>query len=127
MTRLAKKPKYRNVKCEFNGQKFDSKAEMAWYVEELYPLELSGAIKVEFQPVFELIPKHKHFKDNVRAGKYVADFRVTYKDGEVRIYDVKSKITKTPLYKWKRKLLHYQNPTLYIIEVERIKGGWKIN
>lgn len=89
-----KRTKYGNVRCEFDGLKFDSKAEMARY-GSLRLLQLTGHISaLEVHPVIKL-----------HAGiKYVADFRYI-EQNRVVIEDVKGgKATQTAAFKikWKQ-------------------------
>lgn len=96
--RLAKKPKFGNVKKEFNGRTFDSTKELNRY-QDLLVWQSSGQItELECQRSFD-IEVNGHY-----IGFYVSDF--TYKkDGRLVVEDVKSKVTrKLPLYRWKKKL-----------------------
>lgn len=119
-----KKSKYNNKKCtvivetDFGDMeiKFDSKKEKAFFTGSLYPLLKTRFIKdLELQPVFELQPKYKKDGKTIRAIKYIADFKVTYADGDVRIYDVKG--MRTEIFKLKSKLFHFKYPELTIEEV----------
>lgn len=98
------KSKFNNIKCEFDGYKFDSKAEREYY-KVLRDMLIKGEIfDLKNQVTFQL---------NSLGGKplckYIADF--TYneltKDGQIRfvVVDVKSKATITSLYKLKRKAM----------------------
>ena len=78
--------KYRNVKCVYDGLKFDSKKEAQRYAE-LKLLERCGAIQnLKTQVKFCIVPKTEK---NRRARFYVADFVYTEK-GVQTIEDVKS-------------------------------------
>jgi nicotinamide phosphoribosyltransferase len=92
---IKKKPKYRNVKVEYDGYKFDSKAECERY-KELRSLERRGIIdKLELQIKFKLI-----------AGiNYKADFAYYNKEGRLIAEDVKGFIT--PTFKLKAKLFKH--------------------
>ena len=48
--------KYKNNKCEYNGIKFDSEAEMRFYVDML---EKHSAQDIKIQPIFILQDKFK--------------------------------------------------------------------
>ena len=62
--------KYRNHKCEYKGEIFDSKQEIARYIE-LNLLEKAGKIKnIRRQVKFELLPAG----NGERAVTYTADF-----------------------------------------------------
>lgn len=109
-------PKYKNSKCTWGGEEFDSKKERnRWMV--LSAMQLHGEISnLERQVEYLLIPAIREAdtvgkRGGVKRGKiiehpcrYVADFRYT-KDGETIIEDVKSRATKTPQYIIKRKLM----------------------
>lgn len=94
--------KYRNVKVNYFGMKFDSQKEANRY-QELLMLQKSGIIsELQRQVKFEIVPKG----ESERAAYYVADFVYTKADGKKIIEDVKSQITrKLPLYILKRKLV----------------------
>lgn len=95
------KSKYHNQKCEYNGLKFDSKKELNRYLE-LCLLERSGRIKgLKRQVKYVLIDKTEHN----RECSYFADFE--YEENGVKVVeDVKSKATKTAVYKVKKKLMY---------------------
>ena len=97
--------KYRNVKTEENGIKFDSKKEANRY-SELLLLERAGAItNLELQVPFELIPNQKiNGKVVERACKYVADF-CYIENGQRVVEDTKG--FRTAEYIIKRKLMLY--------------------
>ena len=88
--------KYRAVKTEVDGIKFDSKAEARRY-SHLKLLEKAGAIdSLELQPRYDLII------NDVKCGFYKADFRYN-EDGRQVVEDVKG--MKTPVYNLKKKLI----------------------
>lgn len=93
-----KKPaKYRNVKVDFMNIKFDSKKEAARY-SKLLMLQKAGLIsEIELQPRFDIVV------NGVKCGFYKADFRITNKDGSVRIEDAKG--VKTSTYALKKRLV----------------------
>lgn len=97
---LKKKSKYGNQKVEYDGIVFDSKKERDRYCE-LKILEKAKAITdLKRQVKYVLVEK----KGKERETSYIADF--VYKKGnEVVVEDVKSKATKTPLYRLKKKLM----------------------
>lgn len=83
--------KYQAQKCEFNGEKFDSRKELAHYLE-LRLLERSGEITdLRRQVKFELIPAQKDEKGKCleRAVTYIADFVYKDKQGITVVEDVK--------------------------------------
>ena len=88
------KNKFNAVRCEFNGIRFDSKAEMSYY-GSLRLLEITGHIKdLKVKPVFQLPGKIK----------YIGDFQYI-EDGKTICVDVKGgKGTQTRVFlnKWKQ-------------------------
>lgn len=105
--------KYRAVKCEYDGYKFDSQAERNRYIE-LKLLERAGKIKdLQLQVPFTLQDSFKLCGKTVRAIKYIADFTY-YENGELVIEDVKGK--RTQVYDLKRKMFAYRYKK-YIREV----------
>lgn len=104
--------KYRNKITEINGIKFHSQKEANRYVH-LRILEKANKIKdLELQPKIPLMVNGK------KIGNYIGDFK--YFDIEKLEYvieDVKSPITKTPIYRLKKKILETYNPPIEIIEI----------
>lgn len=113
-----KENKYKNVKVEIDGIKFDSKFEAEFYFSELQWLYAAGEItKIERQKKYLLQPAFKYQDKTIRAINYVADFVVTYKDGSVEVIDTKG--VPTPEYLLKKKLLLYKYPDLNFREVHK--------
>lgn len=109
--------KYQAQKCEFNGEKFDSKRELQRYLE-LRLLERSGEITdLKRQVKFELIPSQREpdtygKRGGVIKGKviehgvsYLADF--VYKDKQDNTVVEDTKGMRTKEYIIKRKLMLY--------------------
>lgn len=99
-----RRTKYRNVKTEVDGIRFDSKAEAERY-KQLRALERHGEIRdLRLQPRFSL-----RIGEN-RICTYVADFEYWLPDGSHRVEDVKGHPTQ--LYKLKKRLFEvlYQEP-----------------
>lgn len=97
-----KKSKYKAVKTEVNGIKFDSKKEARRY-KELKILEKADEIKsLELQPRFLLQEKFKYNGKTIRKIEYVADFRYIDEKGNTIVEDVKG--MKTEVYKIKKKI-----------------------
>lgn len=99
--------KYQAQKCEFNGERFDSRKELQRYLE-LRLLERSGQINgLKRQVKFELISSQKDEKGKrlERAVKYIADFVYKDKQGNTVVEDTKGVRTKE--YVIKRKLMLY--------------------
>ena len=106
--------KYRNEKVEYNGMTFDSKLELKRYCE-LKVLEKAKQItELQRQVKFVLIDKTKDYRET----SYLADFVYKDKDGKLVVEDCKSKITKTQVYKIKKKLMQ-QRYGIKIVEIER--------
>lgn len=106
-----KKSKYHNEKVVVDGITFDSKKEYSRWCE----LQLLQKAKVitDLKRQVKYVLVEKNGKE--RETSYIADF--TYKQGnEVVVEDVKSKATKTPLYRLKKKLMLEK----YNIEIKEI-------
>ena len=109
-----KPSKYRNQRCEWNGEKFDSKAEMDWYLG-LKMRERAGEIRQLqrqvplplYAPIFTNGVVHSGA--TVVVAHYVADALYFEKraDGAWHkvVADRKSKITRTAVYRLKAKWL----------------------
>ena len=92
--------KFRAKKTEFNGIKFDSIHEKNRYVE-LVLMEKAQVIQdLKVQQRFPLIPKSKYGREIY----YQADFTY-YEQGKLVVEDAKSPITKTPVYRLKKRML----------------------
>ena len=105
--------KYGNKALLTSDGKFDSKLEYYRWCE-LKVLEKAKEIKdLKRQVKFVLIDKSKHGREI----SYMADF--TYiKDKQLIVEDTKSKATKTPLYRLKKRLMA-ERYGITIKEVER--------
>lgn len=113
-----KEAKYKNLKVEIDGIKFDSKFEAEFYFGELQWLLAAGEItKIERQKAYLLQPAFKYQSKTIRAIHYVADFVVTYKDGREEVIDTKGFQTKD--YLLKKKLLLYRYPEINFREVHK--------
>lgn len=105
--------KYRNKKAVFNGETFDSKLELARYKQLLILSKVGQISCLKRQERFVLISKSKYGREIA----YVADF--TYQKGAEKVVeDVKSSVTKTRLYRLKKRLLA-EKYGIVIKEVER--------
>lgn len=102
--------KFSNEKLEFMGEKFDSKAELRYYLVLMDMVKKGEITDLQRQVVFELQPSFKNSKGKtVRAIKYIADFVYKDKEGKRHIVDVKgSKATMTKEYLIKAKIMAYQ-------------------
>lgn len=110
-----RKNKYKNKKNEVDGHLFDSKVEAEYY------LYLKRNIKVKnivLQPKYILIPGFVNRDGKrVRPIYYIADFEITYSDGNKEVVDVKG--FPTEVAKLKRKIFEskYQDiPLRWICE-----------
>ena len=99
--------KYHNKKTVVDGRTFDSRKEANRYCE-LKLLQRAGEIyDLSCQVPFKICEAgYKKGKMLFKASYYYADFTYRTKDGEFVVEDVKSKATKTDLYKLKKKLLY---------------------
>ena len=113
--------KYNNVKTETNGIKFASIKESQRYTELMLELRGGNIRDLRLQVSYTLqesyiTPEGKR----VRAIKYIADFVYLRKstDGTWRtvVEDVKSRPTKTAVYKMKKKMM-LQKYSITITEV----------
>lgn len=108
-----RKAKFGNTR---QGQ-FDSLKEARAYEQFVVMMkatdEAERVVSIEHHVRYEVIPK----QPGERAAFYEADFRVTYADGRVEVYDAKSAITRRePKYVLKRKLM-LQVHGIKIIEI----------
>jgi hypothetical protein len=105
---MSQATKYHNHKIAYNGIQFDSQKEMNRYQELLW-MKQAGLIKdLECHPRYDLVVNGQ------KLGFYRGDFR--YKEvvtDSVVLEDVKSSVTKTAVYKLKKKLVK----ALYGIEI----------
>jgi hypothetical protein len=107
-----KPSKYKNVKTEVDGIKFDSKKE-ALLFSGLKLSEMVGDITgLERQVKYELIPSQTRSDGSKeRAVNYIADFQYRKRNGVLVVADAKG--IKTPDYIIKRKLmLHVHGITI---------------
>lgn len=98
--------KYKNVKCEYDGKKFDSLKEMRHYIY-LKQLEKQGKISnliCQFKMPFLINGK--------RIFTYIADFFLLDEKNKPHYLDVKSPITaKNSTFRLKKKLIEAQYNT----------------
>lgn len=111
-------------KRTFNNIIFDSVLEKEYYLYLLAQKE-SGIIKdIKLQPKFELQPAFNYQGKNIRKIEYIADFKVTYNDNSVIVYDVKGKADATALLKRKLFIFKYPDIKLVWIAYSKRDGGW---
>jgi hypothetical protein len=93
--------KYNAKKTLFDGVMYDSKAEAQFASILKIAMKATDVnervILIERQHVYEIVANGKYI------AKYISDFRVTYANGIVKVYDVKGMVT--PLYRLKKKLV----------------------
>lgn len=109
--------KYRNVKVEIDGIRFDSKKEAERYLT-LKKWEEDGHItRLTLQPKYRLIPSQKFdHQENERPLDYKADFYYYDLDLDCEVVeDVKGVRTKD--YVIKRKLFKYTHPKIMFREI----------
>lgn len=115
---VKKRNKYGAKKIKVDGIVFDSLLE-AQYYKELKLQKRVGIIEsFEMQVPFTLLGGFEVGNRKVQAIKYIADFIVTMKSGDVKVIDVKG--LETEVFKIKRKLYEAQYGELTIVKK---KGG----
>lgn len=96
---LKPRRKFRNIPCEVDGIKFDSRAEARRYNELKLLVRACEISDLELQPKFPLVVNGE------LVCIYIADFSYTLRFHRI-VEDVKSPASKTPQYRIKVKLLH---------------------
>ena len=101
-----KQPKYRNKKCVWKGQQFDSIRERDRFIILENEQQEGRITDLNRQVSFQLLPTQKDERGKVieKPCCYVADFTY-WKDGEFIVEDAKG--VKTKEYRLKRKMLLY--------------------
>ena len=92
LTGEAKTAKYRNVRVEVDGLRFDSKHEAAVYTELMARVRAGELRYIVRQPRFDLGGGRNASRET--RYQYVADFLIVDKDGRARVLDAKSEITR---------------------------------
>jgi len=119
------KSKAGTKKRTINGVTFDSLVEFKYYSEVLLEGQKRGEIvDIVLQPVFVLQPAFEKNGKKYLPIKYIADFKVIYKDGTEKIVDIKG--METPQFQLKAKMFEYVFPekTLTILSYSKIDGGF---
>jgi len=98
-----KASKYKNIKTEVDGIKFDSRKEARRYSELKLLLRAGEIFDLERQIRFQLIEPMRINGKHERAICYVADFRYTDKHGKTFVEDVKG--IATDVFKIKYRLM----------------------
>lgn len=102
--------KYHNNKIEKYGQKWDSDMELDYYEGVCLPNLESGIwTKVETQKVFVIQEGFIHKDKKIQPIKYIADFVITTKEGELILIDTKG-MPPTADFKIKWKMMRYKYP-----------------
>lgn len=98
--KAARAPKYKNQRVEYQGEKFDSKAELANY-QRLQQQERHGVIReLTRQVSFVLAPGAIVQGKRKRALTYRCDFTwVRVNDGQMVVADVKGQLTQAYVIK----------------------------
>jgi len=85
----ANKGKYGAKKVKYEGLTFDSTMEFNFYMHLLDLKSKGEVLEIELQPQFLLQPKFKYKDKTIREINYKSDFKVTYKDNSIIVWDVK--------------------------------------
>lgn len=111
LNKKGKPSKYKAVRCQdADGNKFDSKAELARWNALKLKETLGQITALSRQPQFPLIV------NGVKCGKYIADFEYTWRGTGVRVIeDVKG--VRTPVYRLKKRIVE----ALYKIKITEVK------
>lgn len=118
------KTKYGANKIGINGVIFDSMLESDYFLYLLEERKTGNISDFELKPSFVLLPSFKKNGQLFRKIKYIADFKVFYKNGDTVIVDTKGVMT--PDFKLKQKMFEYNYPELSLKVLKFVKsyGGW---
>ncbi len=104
----SRRNKFGAVKTEYQGIKFDSKAECRRYIQ-LRTMERAGEIsELRIQVAYELFPAQVVDGKRIRACRYIADFEYLDRNGVLVTEDVKSGPTKTAEFRVKAKAFAFR-------------------
>ena len=107
--------KYNNVKCQYDGMRFDSIAEAERYILLKDAMRRGIISGLEMQVPFEIVPADTGADGKkLRALKYVADFTYYDRKGNLHVEDVKG--VRTAVYKRKKRLMWH----IYRISIEEV-------
>lgn len=109
-----KQNKYYNKKVEYDGYKFDSQKEKAYYIKLKLMEKADEIFDLELQKEFVLIETFKLNDKTYKKMSYYADFTYFDKNGKVHVIDVKG--YKTKEYLLKKKLMAWK----YGVEIEEV-------
>lgn len=107
--------KYNNKKPEAYERKWDSQMELEFYEYNLELQKQGQVVDIELQPVFLLQDKYIYKGKTVRKMEYKADFKITYSDGSIVVYDVKGMILNDFKLKWKLLRFKYNDMDFRLI------------
>lgn len=110
----AKQNKYHNKKVYYDGIKFDSQKEKAYYIKLKLMEKADEIFDLELQKEFVLIETFKLNDKTYRKMSYKADFTYLDRDGKYHVIDTKGFRTKE--YLLKKKLMAWK----YGIEIEEV-------
>ena len=116
--------KYMAKKIIINEQKLDSRLEADYYLYLLQLKKEGTIVDFDLKPVFTLQPPFVKNGVKFSAIKYIADFSVSYPNGDIEIIDTKGIITAD--FALKKKIFEYNFPTLHlrILKFVQGMGGW---
>lgn len=107
-----KKTKFHAYKVTINNIVFDSLNESRFYLKILEEKK-NGLIKsFELQKPFLIVPPYEKNGKKIRKAEYLADFVITYKNGQTLVIDIKG--VETDLFKIKKKFIEYLYPEITI-------------
>lgn len=115
--RSCKLNKYRNIKINIDGIKFDSKREAERYAELKIMEKAKLITDLELQPKFVLQEGFKYQGKKEKPITYIADFKYKELSGTVVVEDVKGVATKD--FNNKRKMFLYQHGQYYDYRIVR--------
>lgn len=101
---------------------FDSGLEARYYIYLIELMNRGIVDNFERQQSFTLQPGFTLGEKRIRAITYIADFVVTYRNGDVEVIDVKGR--ETPDFKLKKKLFMYVF-RLPLFCVQYYNGEWR--
>ena len=116
LTGADKKHKYNAQTVEIEGHIFPSQKEANYYCDLKLLLRAGEITKIELQPRFTL-EEGRRLKNGkwLRKREYVADFRITYRNGHEQVIDTKG--YRTRVYKRKIKEFKDKYPDIDFKEV----------
>lgn len=115
--------KYNARKVEVDGIVFDSIAESLFYRLLLKMKRTGEILSFEMQPTFTLQPSFTNAAGKrIRPIKYIADFKVVYADGTIKVIDIKGFPTTDFLLK--KKMFEFTQKKELIVLKYTKRGGF---